>query len=329
MRFARFAALAVLVLTSLAALFAAEAQQAATVPKIGYLSPWSSSSDPFHLDAFLEALREQGYVDGTNVVVIPRFADEDSRRLPGLAAELVQLKVDAIVALTTQVARVAQQATATIPIVFTYVSDAVRTGLVASLARPGGNLTGYSDVTADLVQKRLALLKEVVPRVTRIGVLKNPDNPGAEIVWAELESAARQLGLELYGLDMPTADDLTPAFAALTKAHVGSVIVLADFVLAGHRRAIASLATSHGLPLMGWSRAWSVGGALLSYGAGTRDVQRRVATYVAKILRGARPADLPVEEATHFELVINLRTAKALGLRIPPAVLARADEIIE
>jgi putative tryptophan/tyrosine transport system substrate-binding protein len=304
-------------------------QAAAPVPKIGYLSPWSSSNDPSRLDAFRVALREEGYVDGTNVVVLPRFADEDSRRLPALAAELVQLKVDAIVALTTPVARVAQRATATIPIVFTYVSDAVRTGLVASLARPGGNLTGYSDVTADLVQKRLALLKEAVPRMTRVGVLKNPGNPGAEIMWTDLESAARQLRLELYGRDVPTAVDLQPAFAALVKAHVGSVIVLADFVLASHRRAIASLATSHRMPLMGWSRTWSDAGALLSYGAGTRDIQRRVAVYVAKILRGARPADLPVEEATRFELVVNLKTAKALGLTVPSSILARADEVIE
>jgi putative ABC transport system substrate-binding protein len=311
----------------LAAPLAAEAE--ATVPKIGYLSPWSSSNNPLSLNAFRDALHEHGYVDGTNVVVVPRFADEDYQRLPALVAELVKLKVDVIVALTTPVARVAQQATATIPIVFTYVSDAVRTGLVASLARPGGNLTGYSDITADLVQKRLALLHEVVPRVTRVGVLKNPANPGTEIVWSELEAAARQLRLELYGTDVRKGDDLEAAFAAFTKARVGSVILVADFVFAGHRQGIVRLTTSHRLPLMGWGRNWSEAGALLSYGAGTGDIQRRVASYVARILRGAKPADLPVEQATRFELVINLKTAKALGLTIPPSVLARADEIIE
>jgi putative ABC transport system substrate-binding protein len=313
----------------LAAPLTAEAQPAAKVPKIGYLSPWSSSTDPFRVEAFRDALREHGYVDGTNVVVVPRFADEDPQRVLALAAELVKLQADVIVALTTPVARVVQRVTVTIPTVFTYVSDAVRTGLVASLARPGGNLTGYSDITADLVQKRLGLLKEVLPRVTRVGVLKNPGNPGTEIVWRELESAARQLDMELYGRDVKTSGDFDGAFAALTRTRVGCVILLADYVFVGHRQAIARLATSRQLPLMGWSRPWSEAGALLSYGANTRDVQRRVASYVAKILKGAKPADLPVEEATRFDFVINMKTAKALGLTIPPSVLARADEVIE
>jgi putative ABC transport system substrate-binding protein len=316
-------------LSLLAATLAAEAQPAAKLPRVGYLSPWSAATDPFRVDAFRDALREQGYVDGTNVVVVPRFADEDYQRLPVLAADLVKMNVEVIVALTTPVARVAQRATPTIPIVFTYVSDAVRTGLVASLARPGGNLTGYSDITADLVQKRLGLLKEVLPRVTRVGVLKNPGNPGIEIVWSELESAARQLGLELYGRDVQKGDDLEGAFSVFAKARVGCVILVADSVFAGHRQAIARLATNRRLPLMGWTRAWSEAGAVLSYGANTTDVQRRVASYVARILKGAKPADLPVEEATRFTLVINLKTAKALGLTIPPSVLARADEVIE
>ncbi len=307
----------------------AEAQRAAALPKIGYLSPWASSSDAFGLDAFRDALREHGYTDGTNIVIIPRFANEDYHRLPSLAGELVKLKVDVIVAITTPVAREAQRATTTIPIVFAYVSDAVRTGLVTSLARPGGNLTGYSDVTADLGRKRLALLKDVVPGATRVGVLENPSNPGTEIAWNELESAARELGLRLYRSDVRKSGDVEPAFAALTKARVGSVIPVADFVLAAHRRAIAKMATSLRLPVMGWSEAWSTAGALLSYGTGSADMRRDVALYVAKILKGAKPGDLPIEQPTKFELVINLKTAKALGLTIPPSLLQRADQVIE
>ena len=299
------------------------------MPKIGFLSPWASSSEAFGLDAFRDALREHGYTDGTNIVIIPRFANEDYHQLPSLATELVKLKVDVIVAVTTPVAQAAQRATTTIPIVFAYVSDAVRTGLVASLARPGGNLTGHSDITTDLVQKRLALLKDVVPGATRVGVLENPSNPGTEIAWNALESAARELGLKLYRSDVSKSGDVEPAFAAFTKAHVGSVIPVADFVLAAHRQSIAKMATSHRLPLMGWSKAWSTAGALLSYGTGSADMRRLVALYVAKILKGAKPADLPVEQATRLELVINLKTAKALGLTIPPSLLARADQVIE
>ena len=306
-----------------------EAQPAATVPKIGFLSPWASSSDGFGLDAFRDALREHGYTDGTNIVIIPRFANEDYHQLPSLATELVKLKVDVIVAVTTPVAQAAQRATTTIPIVFAYVSDAVRTGLVASLARPGGNLTGHSDITTDLVQKRLALLKDVVPGATRVGILENPSNPGTEIAWNALEAAARELGLKLYRSEVSKSGDVEPAFAAFAKARVGGVIPVADFVLAAHRQAIAKMATSHRLPLMGWSKAWSTAGALLSYGTGSADMRRLVALYVAKILKGAKPSDLPVEQATRLELVINLKTAKALGLTIPPALLGRADQVIE
>ena len=315
-------------LALLTAPLAAQAQPA-TLPKIGYLSPFSSSGSLVSIESFRGGLRELGYLDGTNVVVVPRFANQDYDQLPALAAELVRLRVAVLVALTTPVARVAQRATTTIPIVFIFVSDPVRTGLVTSLARPGGNLTGQTDITTDLVQKRLALLKAVVPRVSRVGVLTNPDNPGTEIAWAELKSAARHLGLELYETDVRRGNDLEPAFAALTKAHVDSIIVVADFVFVEHTRALARLATSHRLPLMGWSTTLPHAGALISYGADNADVQRQAASYVAKILKGARPGDLPVEQATKFKLVINLRTAKALGLTIPPSVLARADDVIQ
>jgi len=316
----------ILALAFLVAPLSAKAQRVPAPPKIGYLAAFSSSGGG--IDAFRDGLREHGYIDGRNVVVEPRFADGHYERLPALAAELVRLKVDVIVAVTTPVALVAQRATATIPIVFTFSSDPVRNGLVASLARPGGNLTGLTDITAELVQKRLALLKDLVPRVTRVGVLRNPDNPGVAIADAELESAARRLGLELYGADVRNAGDLEPAFAVLTKARVGSVIVVADNLLAHHAGAIARLATNRRLPLMGWSTTLSKAGALLSYGADTSDVQRQATVYVAKILKGAKPAELPVEQATKFKLVVNLRTAAALGITISPSVLGQADEVI-
>jgi len=305
---------------------ATDAQQATPTPKIGYLASFSSTGGG--IDAFRDALREHGYIDGKNVVVEPRFAEGHYDRLPALAAELVRLKVDVIVAVTTPAAVVAQRTTATIPIVFTFSSDPVRNGLVASLARPGGNLTGLTDITAELVQRRLALLKDLAPRVTRVGVLRNPDNPGVAIASDELESAARRLGLELYGADVRNAGDVEPAFAVLMKARVGSLIVVADGILAQQNVTIARLATGRRLPLMGWNIGWTKAGALLSYGADTRDVQRQATVYVVKILKGLRPADLPVEQATKFDLVINLKTAKALGLTIPQSILVQADEII-
>ncbi len=317
----------VLALSFILAPLAAAAQQARAAPKIGYLATFSTSGGG--IEAFRDALREQGYLDGTNVAVEARFADGHYDRLPALAAELVRLKVDVIVAVTTPAALVAQRATATIPIVFTFSSDPVRNGLVASLARPGGNLTGLTDITAELVQKRLALLKDLAPRVTRVGVLRNPDNPGVAIASDELDSAARRLGLELHGADVRNAGDVESAFAVLTKAHVGSLIVVADGILAQQNGTIARLATSRRLPLMGWNIGWAKAGALLSYGADTRDVQRQATVYVAKILKGSKPVDLPVEQATKFELLINLKTAKALGLTIPQTLLQRADQVIQ
>jgi putative ABC transport system substrate-binding protein len=315
---------------AVAAPLRAGAQPAPRTPKIGFLSPASSSSiGPYRLERFRDSLREYGYIDSTNVTIEPRFADGYYDRLPGLAAELVTSKVDVIVAWTTPAALVAQRSTASIPIIFTSVSDPVRTGLVASLARPGGNVTGYTDITADLVSKRLGLLKELMPQAARVGVLSNSANPGVAIAKNELEAAARQLGLELYAADIRNAGDLESAFTTLAKAHVGSVVVVADSLLSQHSAAIARLAVNRRLPLMGWSVTWPKTRALFSYGAASIDVERRAAAYVAKILRGANPADLPVEQSATFELVINLKTAKALGLTIPPSLLARADQVIE
>ena len=320
---------AILGLALLALPIVADAQQGPIIPKVGYLSTWSPSNGLAQVEAFRGGLREHGYIDGTNVLVVSRFAEGRYERLPALAADLVRMKVDVVVAYTTPAALAAQRATATIPIVFTLVSEPVRTGLVASLARPGGNVTGYTDITAELVQKRLALLKELVPRSTRIGVLKNPDNSGAKIASNELELAARQLGLELHGADVRNVADLDSAFAAFTKAQVGSLFVVADSFLVQISAQIARLAMMHRLPLMGWSIAWPRAGALLSYGADATGAHRQLAGYVAKILRGAKPAELPVEQPTRFLLIINVRTASALGLTISQSMLARADQIIE
>ncbi len=313
----------------LAAPLGADAQQSPAIPKIGYLTPSSRPGGTAGINAFREGLREHGDIDGSNVVIEPRFAD-GYERVPTLLAELLNLKVDVLVVATTPVALAAHRATSTIPIVFAPVSDPVGSGLVASLARPGGNITGYSDMAADLAQKRLALLGEVVTRMARVGVLRHPDNPGSRIASEELESAARQIGLKLYHVEVRHTADLEAAFATLTKARVQALIVIADLALTDDVSAIAGLATSRRLPLMGFALRWSEAGALLSY-YGTTQVEysRQAAAYVVKILHGAKPAELPVQQPAKFELVINLKTAKALGLTIPPSLLRRADQVIE
>jgi putative ABC transport system substrate-binding protein len=320
----------------LAAPLMAEAQRGVAIPRIGYLTPVSRSFGTPSLNALREVLREHGYVDGSNVVIEPRFAD-GYQRVPALLAELLNLKVDVLVVATTPVALAAQKATSTVPIVFAPVSDPVGSGLVASLARPGGNITGYSDMAAAVAQKRLGLLSEAIPHMSRVGALRHADNPGSNIASEQLESAARQLGLKLHHVDVKHPADLETAFDTLTKARVQALIVIADLQLADHAPTIVGLATKRRLPLMGMSPAWVKEGALLYYGvagAGVAEgvlqlVSRQAAGYVVKILHGAKPADLPVEQPTKFELVINLKTAKALGLTIPPSLLLRADQVIE
>jgi putative tryptophan/tyrosine transport system substrate-binding protein len=321
----------VLALALLAAPLAADAQQSAAIPRIGYLTPSSRPGGTAGISAFRDGLREHGYIDGTHVVIEPRFAD-GYERVPALLAELLNLRVDVLVVATTPVALAAQRATSTVPIVFAPVSDPVGSGLVTSLARPGGNITGYSDISADLAQKRLVVLSEVVPRMSRVGVLRHADNPGSRIASEELESAARQIGLKLYHVDVRHTADLEGAFATLTKARVQALIAIADLHLTEHVSAIARLATIRRLPLMGFSPRWSAAGALLAYGAavGTQpEFSRQAAAYVVKILRGAKPAELPVQQPTKFELIINLKTAKTLGLTIPSSLLLQADQIIE
>jgi putative ABC transport system substrate-binding protein len=317
----------------LAAPSAVDAQSIPVRPKVGYLSPASPASGAAGVNAFREGLREHGYVDGANVTLEARLAD-GYERVPALLAELLKLKVDVLVAVTTPVARAAKQATSTTPIVFAPVPDPVRSGLVKSLARPGANITGYSDTAADLGPKRLALLVEVVPRISRVGVLRHTDNPMSRISGSELDLPARQLGLTLHHVDVRDAGDLEPAFAMFAKAQVRAIIAMADAHILKHISEIAQLAIRHRFALMGFTPAWTSGGALLSYGAavgaGAQLVPpRQAASYVAKILQGARPADLPVQQPTKFELIVNQRVAKALGLSIPQSVLLQADDVIQ
>jgi putative ABC transport system substrate-binding protein len=307
-----------------------KAQQAKARPKVGYLSPFSAAGSKRWLDAFRVGLREQGYAEGTDVDIEVRFADEHYERLTALASELINRKIDVLFAITTPAAVAARRATASIPIVFTLVSDPVRAGLVTTLAHLGGNVTGTTDVTADLVAKRLALLKEAIPGLTRVGVLGNPDNqPTMAIAIADLERTAKDLGLDLQTVNARRASDLDRAFAALSTANLEALVVVADASLAESMPAIVRTAASHRLPVMGWNRSWAESGAILAYGTDAFELQREAAAKVAKILNGARAGELPLEQPTKFEFVINLRTAKALGITIPQSLLLRANDVIQ
>jgi putative tryptophan/tyrosine transport system substrate-binding protein len=315
----------------LAAPLGAEAQRAAATPRIGYLTPSSQSRGIASVNYFRDALREHGYIDGTNVVIEPRFAD-GYERVPAFLAELLNLKVDVLVVTGTTVAVAAQHATSTVPIVFAPAADPVGSGLVASLSRPGGNITGYTDIPTELSQKSLGLLSELVPHMSRVGVLSHADNPGSRIVINDLELAARPIAVKLYQVEMRHTADLKAAFATLANARVQALIAIADLQIVEYVPAIAGLATSRRLPLMGFASAWPKAGALLSYGVAGSGLElhsRRAAAFVVRILHGAKPADLPVEQPSSFELIINLKTAKALGLTIPPSLLLRADQVIE
>jgi putative ABC transport system substrate-binding protein len=282
------------------------------------------------LDAFRQGLRELGWVEGQNIVIDYRFAEGRFDRLPDLAVELVQLKVDIIVAQPTPAAAAAKNATKTIPIVMISVGDPVGLGLIASLARPGGNVTGSSySVGLEITGKLLELLKETVPKARRVAILSNPANPAHPLAIREVSVAARSLGVQLQLLEARGPNEFDGAFAAMAKERVGALLVVADGLFILHRARLADLAARSRLPaIYGYREHVEVGG-LMSYGSSTRDLYRRSATFVDKILKGAKPADLPVEQPTKFELVINLQTAKALGLTIPPSLLGRADEVIQ
>jgi len=315
----------------LAAPLGAEAQQAAKVPRIGYLAG-SLAGGPHLPEAFRQGLRDLGYVEGRNVVIEYRDAEGKLERLPALAAELVALKVDVIVAPPTVAALAAKQATRTLPIVFASAADPVTSGLVTSLARPGGNVTGLSALTPELVGKRLELLTQAVPGVSRVAVLWSPGAIGERTEQDQLkgaEVAARALGVRLQFVEARGPADVDRAFSDMTRARAGALAVLSTPMFFNERRRLVDLAAKNRLPAVyPWREGVDAGG-LMAYGPNLADMYRRAATYVDKILKGAKPADLPVEQPTKFELVINLKTAKALGLTIPQSVLGRADHVVE
>jgi putative ABC transport system substrate-binding protein len=307
------------------------AQSTPPVARVGVLANLPAPPAPVSVDflrAFREGLKEAGFVEGSNLVLEIRW-EPDVGKLPGHAAALADAKVDAIVTFTTPATRAARDATGSIPIVFTMVSDPVGSGFVASLARPGGHVTGVTNVFPDLSGKLLELTRTVVPRMERAAVLLNPDNPGKRLDLAELVRAAQQTRVALQPFEVRTAADFGPAFAAISRMRPDALITLSETVTWIQRQEIADFALKHRLPT-----AFNLGGhveagGLLSYAPRAALIHQRAGVLVGKVLKGARPADLPVEQPTHFELVINLKTAKALGLTIPPAVLARADEVIQ
>jgi putative ABC transport system substrate-binding protein len=319
-----------LTLATLSAPLAADAQQAGKVYRVGYLTAGSVTANPHVLEAFRQGLRDLGWVEGQNIVIEYRSAEGRFDRLPDLAAELVRLKVDVIAAAPTPAALAAKNATGTVPIVGVSLTEPVGLGLIASLARPGGNVTGVSySVGADIFGKDLELLKEVVPKVRRVAVLSNPDGPAQPLTIGNIKGAARSLGLQLLLLEARAPGDFDGAFAAMARERVGALLVVTDPMFIPHRGRLADLVAKNRLPSIFTQRADVEAGGLMSYGPNFPDMYRRAATYVDKILKGAKPADLPVEQPTKFELVINLKTAKALGLTIPPSVLGRADQVIE
>jgi putative ABC transport system substrate-binding protein len=319
------------VLLLLAASLAAETQPAAKVPRVGYLT--GDLATGLHLrEAFLQGLRDLGYVEGRNVVIEYRDVEAKYVRLPALAADLVALKVDVIVVTNARAALAVRQAGKTIPLVFTAVGDAVTDGLVASLARPGGNVTGLSTAGPNLVGKRLEQLKQAVPGVSRVAVLWQPGGQGertARDMLKEAEVAARALGVRLQLVEARGPADIDRAFSDMSRARADALTVLGTPMFFNERRRLADLAAMHRLPAVYQLREYSDAGGLMAYGPNVDDLFRRAATYVDKILKGATPGDLPVEQPTKFELVINLKAARALGLTIPQSVLGRADQVIE
>jgi len=296
------------------------------IPVIGYLGHGTATP----LDAFRKGLRELGWVEGQNIVIDYRFAEGQYDRLPGLAKELVQLKVDVIAASPTAAAQAAKNATETIPIVGIGFDNPVQHGLVASLAHPGGNVTGLSySVGPEIFGKDLELLRELIPEIRHVAVLSNSVGLNHALMISNVRAAARSLGLDLLVLDANGPDEFDGAFAAMTKKRVGALFVFGDPLFGVHRARLASLAVQNGLPTMYTNKPHVEAGGLMCYGPSFPDLWRRAATYVDKIIKGAKPADLPVEQPTKFELVINMKTAHALGLNIPQSLLARADEVIE
>ncbi len=307
---------------------AAYAQQPAKLPTIGYLGPSTPSVESQRLAAFVQRLRELGWTENRTITIEYRRAEGREERFAEIAAEFARLKVDVIVTAGTAAVVTAKQATSVIPIVFAVAGDPVGTGLVASLARPGGNVTGLSNQSADLAGKRLELLREVVPSLRRLAILANAGSPIGVLEMREAQAAARTLGFEVATVEIRRAQDIAPAFDAL-KGPADALYVAADPLVTTNRIRINTLALGARLPTMHGQGDNVEAGGLMSYGANYPDLHRRAADYVDKILRGAKPGDIPVEQPTKFDLVINLTTAKVLGLTVPPSLLARADEVIE
>ena len=312
----------------LAAPLAAEAQQTSKVSRIGFMGLISAASHASRVEALRGGLRDLGYVEGKNLRIEFRWAEGHYDRLPALAAELVRLNVDVIVTHGSAGALAAKQATATIPIVITAVADMLALGLVASLSRPGGNVTGLTFFNPDVAAKRLELLKESLPALAKAGVLVNPDNPSNVLILQGLETTAKALKVQLQRFEAKAPSDFNQAFAAMAHQQIGALVVHEDTMLIANAKAIAGLAAKGRLPACG-SPEFPVAGGLMAYGVNFPDMDRRAATFVAKILKGARPGDLPVERSSNFTLIINLKTAKTLGLTLPQSVLLRADQVIE
>ena len=306
----------------------AEAQQPQRIPRIGVLSVTSPATIAARLDAFRQALRELGYVEGKNIVIEYRYADGNLDRVPALAAEMVRLNVDVIVTGGSAATRPAKEATATIPIVMAQDTDPVGNGFVASLARPGGNITGLSIVAPELSGKQLELLKEIVPKLSRVAVLGHSNEPSYIQLRKEMELAGKALKIQIQFLDARSPKDVETAFRETTKRHADAVLVPTTPIVGSQRAQIADLAVKNRLPAMYGQPEYVDVGGVMFYGTSITDLFRRAATYVDKILKGAKPADLPVEQPKKFEFIINLKAAKQIGLTIPPNVLARADRVI-
>ncbi len=317
-----------LVTIFLATVSLAEAQQAKKVPRIGFLFAGDPSAVVGRIEAFRQGLRERGYVEGKNIVIEYRYGEGKLDRVPPLAAELVRLKVDVIVTGGPTDTRAAKQATTALPIVMAQDSDPVGSGFVASLARPGGNVTGLSTLAPELSGKQLELLKEIVPKLSRVAVLGNSTEPGNAQALKEIELAAGAFKVQLQNLDVRDSKDIETAFSAIKKERARAFIVLRNPVTSAHRKQVVELAAKSRLPAMYVSPEWVEAGGVMSYAPDIRDNWRRAAVFVDKILNGAKPADLPVEQPMKFEFIVNLKAAKQIGLTIPPNVLVRANRVI-
>jgi putative ABC transport system substrate-binding protein len=307
----------------------ANAQQPAKIFKIGFLTSGSAPSSTNRLEVIQRGLRELGYIEGKNIAFEERYGEDKFDRLRGLVDELIGLKVDVLLVQSTPAALAAKNATRTVPIIFAGVSDPVEAGLVDSLARPGGNLTGFTNIAPALAGKRLELLKEAIPKLSRVAVLWDPQAPGSRQQWKEIQLPGRELGLQLHSLEVSNPDKYDSAFKEAMKARSAALAVTQNPLATSNREKVAGLAIKHRLPGIYPQDEFVTSGGLMSYGPDISEPYRRAAIFVDKILKSAKPADLPVEQPTKFELVVNMRTAKALGIKIPQSMLGRLDRVIE